>query len=225
MSPPERAPILVWDLPVRIVHWTLALLFAFQLVTGYLGGDLMPWHGLSGYCILVLVVFRVLWGFAGTRYARFTQFLAGPAEVLRFLPRLGSREPLPYLGHNPLAGWMVVALLVSLLAQAGSGLFANDGADFAGPLASLVTLETSAAFSQFHRANVTLLFVLVCVHLGAAAYHALVRREGVIRAMFTGTKPAALAEAMGAAPANPWRVALLLALAMFFVYVVVGAGR
>ena len=137
------AEVEVWDLPVRLVHWALVLLLCFQLTSAHIGGEWMRWHAWSGYTILVLVVFRIVWGFAGTTHARFASFVTGPGAVARFLPRLAAREPLPYASHNPLAGWMIVALLVSLLLQAGSGLFSNDGAGFEGPLASLVGVDAS----------------------------------------------------------------------------------
>jgi cytochrome b len=225
MKAPERVPVQVWDLPVRAVHWALAVLFAFQVTSAYLGGDWMRWHAYSGYAILTLVVFRVSWGFAGSRHARFAQFLASPAAVLRFLPQLASREPLPYVGHNPLAGWMVVALLVCLLLQAGSGLFANDGAGFEGPLARLVTLELSGALSQFHRANVKVLTVLIGLHVAAAIFHAVVRRENLIGAMLTGIKRVPLPESVGLESPGTLRILILLALSLVFVYVVVGLGR
>lgn len=225
MKPPERVPVQVWDLPVRVVHWALVVLFTFQVASAYIGGDWMRWHAYSGYTILTLVVFRVLWGFAGSRYARFAQFLASPAATLRFLPQLASREPLPYPGHNPLAGWMVVALLLCLLLQAGSGLFANDGAGFEGPLARLVSVEASGTLSQLHRANVKVLSVLIGLHIAAALFHAVVRRENLMGAMITGTRHVSLPEPVGTAPPGTLRVLILLALSLVFVYVVVGLGR
>src|SRR5262245_49129088 len=122
---PEQTSIAiqVWDRPVRIVHWLIVALFAFQIVTGKIGGDLMKWHGWSGYTVLTLVIFRVLWGFAGGMHARFSNFVASPRTALGFAARLFSREPTPYLGHNPLGGWSAVAMITLLLAQAVAGLF------------------------------------------------------------------------------------------------------
>jgi cytochrome b len=142
MPQDTRVAIKVWDLPVRLFHWLIVLLLVFQVVTGQIGGSLMEWHAYSGYAILVLIVFRILWGFAGSTHARFASFLAGPAATYRFALRLFSREAVPQVGHNPLGGWMVIALIVSLALQAASGLFAYDGAGAEGPLASLVSFES-----------------------------------------------------------------------------------
>src|SRR5258706_10465752 len=178
--------IKVWDLPVRLVHWAIVLLLVLQVVTGYIGGELMPWHALSGYAMLVIVIFRVLWGFAGSTHARFASFLAGPAATLRFAKRLFSREAVPQVGHNPLGGWSVIALIASLGLQAVSGLFANDRAAFEGPLASLVSLDVSRNLSHFHRWNLKVLAVLAGLHVVAVLFHWMVKKDNLIGAMFTG---------------------------------------
>lgn len=221
---PEAPPVevRVWDLPVRLVHWAIVVLFAFQAVTAYLGGEMMQWHAMSGYTILTLVVFRILWGFAGSTYARFREFVRGPAEVLRFLPQLLTRKPVPAIGHNPLGGWNVVALLVVLLMQGLSGLFANDGADFEGPLAKLVSFDASWYLSHFHRWNVKLLAVLAGVHVIAVVLHWLVKGENLTGAMFTGRKRVPGAPVPPATFPGPWVSGSLLAAAVLFVYLLVG---
>ncbi|MGZ5046022.1 MAG: cytochrome b/b6 domain-containing protein [Usitatibacter sp.] len=180
--------IKVWDLPVRIFHWVLVLLLAIQLATGWVGGEVMWWHLYSGYAVLVLVVFRILWGFAGSTHARFASFLAGPAAGLRFAKRLFSREAVPQLGHNPLGGWMVIALIASLALQAVSGLFANDGVDTFGPLTKYVSLEVSDRLSQLHRWNLKLLVALSAAHVAGVVFHLVVKKENLVGAMFTGVK-------------------------------------
>lgn len=188
MLPETRVAIKVWDLPVRLFHWALALLFVVQIVTGQMGGDTMRWHAWSGYALLVLIVFRILWGFAGGTHARFASFLAGPAATWRFAVRLFSREAVPQVGHNPLGGWMVMALIVCLLLQAVSGLFSNDGLSVEGPLAAVVSAELSNRLSQFHRWNQNLLLALTGVHIFAVAFHWLVKRENLVGPMFSGVK-------------------------------------
>jgi cytochrome b len=233
--------IKVWDLPVRLFHWVLVLLLVFQLVSGKIGGNLMPWHVYSGYGVLVLVVFRILWGFAGSTHARFASFLAGLAATLRFAKRLFSREAVPQVGHNPLGGWMVIALIVSLALQAISGLFANDGVDTNGPLAPLVSLEVSDDLSQFHRWNLKVLLALAGVHVAGVLFHWIVKKDNLIGAMFTGVKrvPAsavherreevrdtplrrmASREAASASFASPWRALVVFVLAVALVWLVV----
>ena len=234
--------IKVWDLPVRIFHWVLVLLLVFQFVTGKIGGTLMPLHVYSGYAVLVLVIFRILWGFAGSTHARFASFLAGPAATLRFARRLFSREAVPQVGHNPLGGWMVIALVASLVVQTVSGLFANDGVATQGPLAAMVSLETSNELSQVHRLSLKVLLVLTAVHVAAVLFHWLVKKDNLMGAMFTGVKhvPEAAVherrearrdstprrapsrEAASAHFASPWRALTLLAVSIAVVYVLAG---
>jgi cytochrome b len=239
--PETLVPVRVWDLPVRLFHWVLVLLIAFQLVTGQLGGAMMQWHAYSGYAVLVLVVFRILWGFAGGTHARFASFLAGPAATLRFAKRLFSQEAVPQVGHNPLGGWMVVALIASLALQAVSGLFANDGAAFEGPLASLVSLDVSRILSHFHRWNLKILLALSGIHIAAVVFHWVVKNDNLVGAMFSGVKrvpESAVRERrdtrrdspLRRAPsrenafarfASPWRALVLLVIAALVVYMVV----
>lgn len=194
MQPEARVAVHVWDVPVRLFHWVLLLLLVFQFVTGKLGGRYMEWHAVSGYLVFTLIVFRVLWGFVGSTHARFASFLAGPVAAWRFARRLFSRQAVPQVGHNPLGGWMVVALLASLAVQVATGLFANDGGDVEGPLAFLVSVGLSDRLSNVHRWNLDVLLALSALHVLAVLYHWLVKREDLMAAMFTGVKhvPASL---------------------------------
>jgi cytochrome b len=218
----KQVAVKVWDLPVRLVHWALVVLVAFQIVSAKVGGKLIDWHLVSGYAILALVLFRVLWGFAGSSSARFGGFLAPPATALRFASRLLSRRAQAYAGHNPLGGWMVLALLVSLLVQIGTGLFANDGIATEGPLAVLIPIELSDRLTTLHRWNLGILLVLVAVHTAAALYHWLALKENLIGAMFTGVKrlPAARA-GRPVAFASAWRALLLFLIALAVVWLLV----
>jgi cytochrome b len=224
MPPEGSVAIRVWDLPVRLFHWVLVALFVAQVVTGEIGGALMRWHGWTGYAILTLVAFRVLWGFAGSVHARFAGFIATPRAALRFAMLLFSRRPSLYVGHNPLGGWSVVAMLALLAVQAVAGLFANDGLEFEGPLARFVSIDTSNRFSHLHDVNSVVLIVLASLHVLAVLYHWLVKKEDLVQAMFTGVKrvPAALA---GRAPREgaprTLRAAMLLALSVAIVLLVV----
>ena len=214
----------VWDLPVRLFHWLLVLLFVFMFFTGKSGSDWMEWHMRAGYAVLALVLFRVLWGFAGSTYARFSSFLAGPSACIRFAKKLLARAPAPHAGHNPLGGWMVLALLLALLFQAGVGLFANDDLLSEGPLASLVSKATSDRLSTLHSWNFNLLLLLAGVHLVAVLYHAGFMKENLIGAMFTGVKRMPADAAAGSTPArfaSPWLALVLLLAAAFAVYLIV----
>ena len=222
MSAGETA-VKVWDAPVRLFHWLLVLLVAFMIFSGKVKGDWMVWHMRAGYAILALVLFRILWGLAGSSSARFAGFLAGPSAAFGFVKKLVTRAPAPYASHNPLGGWMVLALLLGLLFQVGTGLFANDDILIEGPLFSLVSKATSDQLTSWHYWNVNLLLLLVAVHVIAVGYHAVVMKENLIGAMFTGVKrmPADVAGSMAARLASPWLALVLFAVAALAVYLVV----
>ncbi len=217
-------PTRVWDLPVRLMHWSLVLLVAFQFYSGNVGGNVMRWHMLSGYAILTLVLFRFAWGLGGSTTARFAHFIAGPRAALEFARRLLSRAPAAHAGHNPIGGWMVIALLGALAVQAGSGLFANDDIATEGPLAVLVSKATSDRMTAIHRTTYVVLVVLIALHICAVLYHWLVKKEDLIGAMFTGVRrlPEDVAQKMSAAHfASLWRALGLIAAASVLVWLVV----
>ena len=184
----DQVAIRIWDLPVRIFHWVLVAIFAFQAVTGWIGGSLMQLHLYSGYALLVGVLFRIIWGFAGGTHARFASFIAGPMATIRFARRLFSKQAVPQLGHNPLGGWSVILMLLSLLVQGATGLVANDGVVTAGPFAKLVSIEVSNAISEVHRWNFWVLAVLASLHVLAVLFHWLVKKDNLTVPMFTGVK-------------------------------------
>jgi len=178
------APVRIWDLPTRLFHWALAALVAFSFVTVKLGGFWMDWHMRSGYTILALVLFRILWGFAGSRYARFSSFVRRPADVIGYLR--GQVEH--GAGHSPLAAVSVLALLGTLLVQAGTGLFSNDGNFTEGPLARLVSSAVGERLSTFHRFGEWALYTLVGLHIAAIAYYTTFRKVALVRPMITGDR-------------------------------------
>ena len=181
----DAAPRLVWDLPVRITHWLLVVGVAGSWATHHAGVEWFAWHRRLGYAVLVLAAFRVAWGFVGTRHARFASFVRGPRAVLDYL-RTGRETT----GHNPLGALAVLAMLVLLLAQASSGLFANDEIMNAGPLYGWIAPDLSNRLTSLHRANSDWLLTLIALHLAAVAWYVRVRRRALVRAMVTGRKDA-----------------------------------
>lgn len=216
--------IRVWDVPVRAVHWVQVALVATSVVTGFTGGNLLRFHRLSGYAILALVLFRILWGFAGGYHARFASFLRGPRAVVAFVRgTLAFRRPV-HVGHNPLAGWMALALLASLLAQASTGLFANDDIFFEGPLAGSIAKDLSDRLTGFHKTNALVLLALVAMHVGAVFLHLAVERQNHLTPMITGRKrlPVSVAVPEPGQP-RPWLAAVLFLAACTVVAIVVNA--
>ena len=124
----------VWDPFIRVFHWSLVVLFTVAYLTGEESDALHEW---SGYAILVLVGARIVWGLVGSRHARFSDFLRGPSVAFGYLKGLVTGNARNYLGHNPAAGWMVIALLLSVLITAGSGVVVL-GLEGDGPLAGRI---------------------------------------------------------------------------------------
>ena len=192
---PDQSSIKVWDLPLRLFHWALPLLiFAAWASVEYaevLHDATLKWHRLAVYALLVLCLWRVLWGFFGARSARFQSFVRGPGAVLSYGRDLVRGAPRHYLGHNPLGAWMVVALLGIMLLQSITGLLAAERDGVAsGPLARFVTERLEGAVRIWHDGLFNrVLLPLIALHFAAALFYTFVKREPLIRAMVTGTKP------------------------------------
>jgi cytochrome b len=178
----------VWDVFVRAFHWSLVLLFAFSAITGKVGGSWIKWHMYSGYAILALVLFRIVWGFVGGEYARFASFVAGPTSAVRYGLGLLKRGSQHVISHNPIGGWMVVALLLVLATQAVLGLICDDEIATTGPLARYVSTELSLKAMSWHRLLGDVLLILVAIHILAVVFHVFVKKESLVRAMFSGNK-------------------------------------
>jgi len=183
---------LVWDLPLRVFHWLLVASIATSWLTHELGVEYFEWHVRAGYLTLVLVAFRVAWGFVGPRHARFSSFLRGPGAILAYLRSARRGEGARSVGHNPLGGLSILAMLVLLLLQALTGLFANDEIFNTGPLYGYVSDDRSDRLTSLHKQNFDWLLVLIGLHLAAVAWYQWVTKADLIRPMFSGRKTAAL---------------------------------
>ncbi len=185
MKSSNRATTRVWDLPTRLFHWLFATAVIGAIVTVKVGGTWMDWHLPFGVTALVLLTFRVIWGFTGSRYARFSSFVKGPRTVWHYLRHPEERSP---PGHSPLGGLSVVALLLVVAVQAGTGLFATDDILTSGPLNQFVSSDTAALLTSIHKWNENVLFGLVGLHLVAIAIYAL-RGKQLVPPMITGNVP------------------------------------
>lgn len=185
----ERPKIFVWDLPVRVMHWSFLLLVIGAWATRELPGEWFVWHVRIGYAIFVLVATRIVWGVLGTRYARFVDFVRGPSAVLRYLRGVSAQH---YAGHNPAGGWMVVLLLLLLLTQAVTGLFANDQISETGPLFGYVTVDRSDFLTTLHKLGFKVIQAAVALHIAAVLFHLIARRENLLRPMLDGAKSAGI---------------------------------
>ena len=220
---PINASLLVWDVPTRLFHWLLVLLVALAWVTGEAEGSMFTVHQLAGYGVAVLLVFRVIWGFVGSRHSRFSDFVRPWREVCAHIRGMLSLRPARTLGHNPLGGWMALVLLLVLAAQVGTGLFASDDG-LGGPLAGTVAAGTAHAIAELHEGLSGALLGLIGLHIIGVLVESLLTRDNLVRAMITGQKAVAPGEAesgQSAAVAPGWLAALVLATASGIVWMVV----
>lgn len=174
--------ILVWDLPVRIGHWLMAGGFALAWLTG----DSEEWrlvHVCAGGTVVGVALFRLLWGFVGSRHARFGDFLRAPSAALAYLKSLPGPGPHHHVGHNPAGGWAIVLLLALGLFTGASGWLTYQ--EIGGKL-----------FEELHEGLANIMLVVVIVHLLGVAVGSLVHRENLPRAMVTGLKVGAVKDAI-----------------------------
>jgi len=177
----------VWDLPTRIFHWSLALGLVGLVVTGEAGGNAMVWHFLLGYTVLSLLLFRLVWGFVGGHWSRFSAFVVGPMTILRYIK--GHAAPRPSLGHNPLGSLSVLALLGFALLQVATGLVSDDEIATTGPLVKMVPGYWVGKATYYHsEIGKFVLIALVLLHIAAMAFYHLKHKEPLVPAMWHGDK-------------------------------------
>jgi cytochrome b len=179
--------IRVWDAPVRVFHWLLALSFA----GAYMTSESETWrllHVTLGYTLGGLIVFRLVWGLVGTRYARFANFVRGPQAVLRYLRSLLGGQPEHHMGHNP-AGAVAIVLLMALglgIVASGWSIYNDVGAEW---------------FEDVHETLANAMLVVVAIHVVGVLSASWMHRENLVRAMVTGFKKGAAGDAIR----SPWR--------------------
>lgn len=209
----ETTRVRVWDLFVRVFHWTVVIAFFTAYFTE---DDLLTVHVWAGYTIGALVVMRILWGFVGPKHARFSDFVYGPLEAWRYLIDLITFRAKRYLGHSPAGGVMVLLLLAGLLATVWTGLELHAVENNAGPLAAVsaegptvaeaaVIASTLASegehedvkgedgrkdefWEEFHEVVANLTLFLVILHVGGVVFTSRVHRENLVRSMISGDK-------------------------------------
>jgi len=180
------ASLRVWDLPLRLTHWS----FAFLVPAMWWSAENSQWalHKRFGVTLLGLLIFRILWGFLGTRTARFASFVKGPGAVLAYVTgKAGGAAQ--KLGHNPIGALSVVGLLSVMSVQVGAGLFAGDPYDGAtGPLNALVKVSTAAMLTQWHEWFYWVVLGMVALHLSAITFYGVFKQNDLVSPMVSGTK-------------------------------------
>jgi cytochrome b len=166
--------ILVWDLPVRLGHWLMVAGFC----TAWLTGDSESWrlvHVVAGATVLAVAAFRLPWGFIGSRYARFVDFVRGPSAVKDYATSLLRLEPAHHVGHNPAGGWAIVLLLgLGIVTGLAGWAIYND---IGGHL-----------LEEVHESLATAMLTVVLVHVAGVFSGSLLHGENLVRAMLTGRK-------------------------------------
>jgi cytochrome b len=199
---PER--VRIWDWPTRAFHWLLVLLLpALWWTATY---DWMALHATLGVTMAGLVLFRLIWGLVGSSTARFFNFLKGPRGVLSYLNGRAAYA----LGHNPVGGWSVAAMLTLLSAQVALGLFASDeDGEVMGPLSLWIDEDSVEWVTEIHEWLFYGLLALIALHITAILFYALAKRRNLVAPMLSGSGSAPAGTApMRTAPA--WRIALAL---------------
>lgn len=166
--------IMVWDWPVRIGHWLMAGGFAVAWLTAE-SESLRLLHAAAGATVLAAAAFRLVWGFVGSRYARFGDFVRGPGAVLSYLRSLLTAQPQHHTGHNPAGGWAILALLALALATGGTGWLMDE--DIGGHW-----------LEELHEALAGLMLGVVLVHIAGVVSGSVLHGENLVRAMLTGRK-------------------------------------
>jgi cytochrome b len=170
----QPATVRVWDPLVRIFHWSLVGLFAFAFLTG---DEWDKAHETAGYAIIGLIVFRIVWGLVGSRHARFTDFIYGPGTVLGYTRDAFAMRAKRYLGHNPVGGVMVIALLAAITVISATGYMMTTNA-FWG-VEWVEEVHEAAAFGTL---------MLIGLHVGGVIFSSIEHGENLVRAMVTGRK-------------------------------------
>jgi cytochrome b len=177
----------IWDAPIRLFHWLLVALLAFSWWSGEQHD--MERHRYSGYAILALLVFRIYWGLVGSGTARFTQFVRGPRAALIYARSLFNGTHVASSGHNPIGGWSVILMLVSLTVMVTAGLFSIDvdGLE-SGPLADYVSFDQGRAAAAVHHFTFNIILALVALHVLAILFYLVRLRHNLITPMISGRR-------------------------------------
>lgn len=176
--------IKIWDLPIRLFHWALAISFTVSVLSIEVYGNIEV-HFISGLIVFALLIFRLFWGFLGTSTAKFSNFLPSFSSAYHHLKsEKGSRD----IGHSPIAAFAVFTLLIALFIQSVSGMFNDDDIYFTGPLNRFASTSTVETMSVIHFYTSKLLFALVALHLIAIAWYFFKKKDNLIKPMIFGGK-------------------------------------
>jgi cytochrome b len=180
--------IKVWDPLVRVFHWTLVGTFFIAYVTEE---DLLSLHVWAGYLMLAALAVRIVWGFIGTRHARFSDFVTKPSVALQYAKDALFLKAKRYIGHNPAGGLMIVMMIISLISTGMSGVLLYGADEHAGPFASWFVGNSEyweGVLEEIHEFFANFTLFLVIVHVGGVVLESMAHHENLVRAMWDGYK-------------------------------------
>jgi cytochrome b len=205
--------ILVWDVPTRVFHWALAACFALAWLTSE--SDVwLSHHVFLGYVMLALVGFRIVWGFVGGHYARFSSFAFSPKAGLNYLREVLAQRAERHIGHNPAGSQAIYLLLLLVLVVSVTGIFIFSGEEQHGALASWMGIATGRVFKKLHEASAIFMLLVVAGHVAGVVLESLAHKENLARSMVTGFKSAPSAST-SSLPHRAVAAVLVLALTAF----------
>jgi len=182
--------IKVWDPLIRLFHWSLVIAFAVAFVTEE---DFLLPHVWAGYFVVLALLLRVIWGFIGTRHARFSDFVTSPMAAIRYGKDALMFRAKRYIGHNPAGGLMILIMLLSLLITTVSGVAVYGAGESAGPMAAVFSNSGETwedALEAVHEFFANFTLFLVVIHLGGVLIESILHKENLVSAMFSGLKRA-----------------------------------
>ncbi|NQZ28504.1 MAG: cytochrome b/b6 domain-containing protein [Colwellia sp.] len=189
---------LIWDLPLRIFHWSFAITILASWYTSEQDGEMVELHMQLGFVALALIAFRILWGVIGPKHARFSQFIPSPKTLISYLHPAKESKATP--GHNPLGALMVVLMIVLISLQAVSGLFINDDIFSSGPYYGSIGNDLEKVMAFIHHNTFDFMIAAIALHIGAIAYYWYIKKQNLVLPMITGKKAANQVSAIDAIP-------------------------
>jgi cytochrome b len=207
---------LVWDIPVRLFHWLLVLCLFGQWLTAEVLEDAMDIHFYIGYFTLGLIIFRLIWGFVGTKYAKFNSFIAGPKAMSTYLRSVISKQHTFSIGHNSVGGLILPGVIILVGLQAISGLFTTDDIVYSGPYYASADTDLQQLMQWLHHNVFDILLAIIGLHLVAIGWYLVFLKHNLIRPMLDGKKAVAEKDSIG--HSQLIKAILIMCLVAVFVY-------
>ncbi len=178
----------IWDFPTRLFHWLLVMAVISQYITAEVIEDAIQWHFYGGYFILGLLIFRVLWGFWGAYYAKFSQFIVSPQSAWLYSKTFAAHENEPSIGHTPLGAYSIIFILTVLFTQAITGLFITDDIFHNGPYYYAIGEKTRDVMNWLHHQGFNAVWLFIALHIGAMIVYKFAKKQNLVVSMITGYK-------------------------------------